>query len=135
METFDTNILVRLLVEDDPTQSAQALAQWQRALAGGGAYLPKLVLAEAVWVLRTAYGFQRASIADAVDALLRTEGLMVEDRAQVRAAVTAYATSAADLSDHLTLETARQAQALPVRTFDQRFARLDGVSMLAEPAP
>jgi predicted nucleic-acid-binding protein len=29
METFDTNVLVRLLVEDDQQQSAAALRRWR----------------------------------------------------------------------------------------------------------
>jgi predicted nucleic acid-binding protein len=31
METFDTNVLVRLLVEDDQQPSAAALRRWRQA--------------------------------------------------------------------------------------------------------
>jgi predicted nucleic acid-binding protein len=53
MVTFDTNVVVRLLVEDDPQQSALALDAWREALPQG-VFLPKLVLVEAVWVMREA---------------------------------------------------------------------------------
>jgi predicted nucleic-acid-binding protein len=135
METFDTNVVVRILVDDDPIQSALALSNWRRALDEHGVFLSKLVLAEAVWVLRTSYGFDRATIASTLGVFLNTQGLTIEDESQVRAALSGYATSGADLSDHLILETARVADALPVRSFDQRFARLDGVSQLLDSAP
>jgi predicted nucleic-acid-binding protein len=123
METFDTNILVRLLVEDDPQQSAAALRCWRKAIAEGGVFLPKVVLAETIWVLGRAYRFERTAILDVVGALLRSDGLKVEDRQQVSAALTAFGAGTADFSDCLILEDARANQALPVKTFDRRLAR------------
>lgn len=123
METFDTNVIVRLLVEDDLQQSAIALRKWRTALDGGGVFLPKLVLAEAVWVLRMSYRFDRQAIAGVLGALLRTEGLTIEDEPLVLVALDAYAVGGADFSDYLILETARAASALPVHTFDRHFAR------------
>lgn len=123
METFDTNVIVRVLVEDDPQQSAVALRLWQAALEQSGAFLPKLVLAEATWVLRVSYRFDRQAISGALGALLRTDGLTIEDELLVLAALDAYARGSADFSDYLILEEARCAGALPVHTFDRRFAR------------
>lgn len=136
METFDTNVVVRLLVEDDPAQSALALCYWQRAVQGAGAFLPKVVLAEATWVLSRAYGFPRASIVQVLTVLLNTAGLTVEDEPQVRAALGAYAAGGGgDLSDHLILESAHAVGALSVYTFDQRFARVAEVSTMTGPVP
>jgi predicted nucleic-acid-binding protein len=136
METFDTNVIVRLLVEDDPAQSELALRRWQQAVRGTGVFLLKLVLAEAAWVLSRSYDFPRASIVDVLTALLNTAGLTVEDEPEVRAALGAYADGGgADLSDHLILECARAAGALPVQTFDRRFARIAGASILAGALP
>ena len=123
METFDTNVIVRLLVEDDPQQSAIALHKWQVALERGGVFLPKLVLTEAIWVLRVSYRFDRQAITGAVRALLHTDGLNIENKSLVLAALDAYAKGSADFSDYLILESARAAGALPVHTFDRRFAR------------
>ena len=131
METFDTNVIVRLLVEDDPRQSAVALRMWQVALEQSGVYLPKLVLTEAIWVLRVSYRFDRQAISGAVGALLRTDGLTIEDESLVLAALDAYAGGSADFSDYLILEDARRAGALPVHTFDLRFAREPGVQHIA----
>jgi predicted nucleic-acid-binding protein len=135
METFDTNVLVRVLVEDDPEQSATALEHWRRALEAGGVFLPKVVLVETVWVLGRAYGFERERIRAVLAALLRLRGLTVEDRGEVEAALGAFTQTSADFSDHLILEVARAVDALPVQTFDTRFARVDDVRLLGESAP
>lgn len=130
METFDTNVIVRILVEDDPLQSKIALKTWQLALETSGVYLPKLVLAEVNWVLRVSYGFNRKEIVGVVDALLRTEGLEIEDKPCVLAALDAYSNGNADFSDYLILELARNAKALPLQTFDRRFAQHPDVILL-----
>jgi len=130
METFDTNVIVRVLVEDDPRQSAKALALWRGALVTDGIFLPKLALAEAIWVLKVSYRFDRQAIGGVVKALLSTEGVNMEDEVQVRRALEAYARDDADFSDYLILEATRVANALPVQTFDRRFARDQDVTLI-----
>ena len=130
MTTFDTNVIVRVLVEDDPLQSALALRHWQQALAADGVFVPKIVLIEVIWVLSRAYRFARAQIADVVSLMLRTEGVSVEDAPQAHAALFAYKHGNADLSDYLILETARKFAALPVHTFDRRFSAHTDVALI-----
>lgn len=131
-ETFDTNIVVRLIVEDDEDQSRRAEIAWRSALAGEGVFLPKVVLVEAAWVLRTAYRFDSATVAKTLCRLLDVDGVKIEDEIEVRQALTFFEEGAADFSDYVILETANQARALPVRTFDRRFAREDDVELLAK---
>lgn len=45
-------------------------------------------------------------------------------------ALTAFEAGPADFSDYLILETSREAGALPVFTFDERFARARGVELV-----
>ncbi|CAK0781582.1 hypothetical protein CCP4SC76_7890001 [Gammaproteobacteria bacterium] len=61
-----------------------------------------------------------------------TDGLTIEDKSSVYAALDAYANGRADFSDYLILESARAARALPVYTFDRRFARHAEVSLITE---
>lgn len=130
MTTFDTNVVVRLVVEDDEAQGRLAEEAWRAALAEDGVYLPKVVMVETVWVLRTAYGFDRPAVARTLRRLLEIEGVMVEDESEVRRALTHFERGAADIADYLILESARAASALPVMTFDQRFAREEEVEIL-----
>ena len=61
MNAFDTNIVVRILVDDDPKQSATA-----RAAVEAGGFISKTVVLETVWVLESAYGFERDLILGAL---------------------------------------------------------------------
>ena len=129
MKTFDTNIVVRIVVKDDEAQERQAKRIWRDALAGGGVFLPKVVVVETVWVLRSAYRFEANTIAETLQNLLDIEGLTVEDEDQVRRSLALFERGNADLADYLILESGRSAQALPVKTFDRRFAREDDVEL------
>lgn len=51
MQTLDTNVLVRVLVGDDPDQTALAEQAFLDAIACGGVFVPDVVLAEVAWVL------------------------------------------------------------------------------------
>ncbi|HEX8151686.1 MAG TPA: PIN domain-containing protein, partial [Thermoanaerobaculia bacterium] len=64
MRAADTNVLVRVLARDDEKQVRAA-----EEFIGRGAWVSHLVLAEAVWVLATAYGFTREDIETAVSML------------------------------------------------------------------
>jgi len=64
MIALDTNVLVRLAVEDDPVQAANArLVVLDAESQGGKVLLLFGVLLEMVWVLSRGYGFQRTDIA------------------------------------------------------------------------
>ena len=131
MQTFDTNVLVRLVLGDDPGQAALAVRYWSDALRGGGIFLPVVVLVELVWVLDQVARLDRPRIHSELVRLTNLEGVAVENTAIVGAAVGLYAASSADFADCVILESARVAQALPVHSFDRRFARSEGVSLLS----
>ena len=130
MATFDTNVVVRLIVEDDEQQCKQAERAWRAALADSGIFLPKIVLVETAWVLRSAYRFDSPTIAKTLGRLLELEGVKIEDEHEVRRALALFESGEADFSDFVIVESARQANELPVRTFDRRFAREDDVVIL-----
>jgi len=46
MRTLDTNVVVRLLIGDDPIQTPIAERAFLDAIASGGVYLPDVVLAD-----------------------------------------------------------------------------------------
>jgi len=52
VRTLDTNVVVRLLIGDDPRQTPIAERAFLDAIAAGGVYLPDVVLAEVAWMLR-----------------------------------------------------------------------------------
>ncbi len=122
MKSFDTNVAVRLIVEDDPEQCERAALAFRQGVAAGGVYFAATVLVEVAWVLRVAYKQDRASIAAALRRLLGTAGVTVERELVVRRAVDAFEVGRADFSDYFIRESSREAGALPVLTFDKHFA-------------
>ena len=59
MAAVDTNVLVRLLVADDPAQTRRALAYLE---ARRPLWISAVVLVETVWVLTAVYGWSKAQI-------------------------------------------------------------------------
>lgn len=117
MKALDTNVIVRVLTRDDPAQAAVALAELQ----DGPLLVGLTVLLETEWVLRHAYGFDRAAIAAALSQLLELEGLTVTDADAARQALR-WLEEGMDFADALHLATAGRARELI--TFDGRFARV-----------
>ena len=73
---IDTNVLVRLIVNDDERQSRAA----ERFLLDGGGsgqpcYVSDVALIETVWVLETVYGYGREPVSDALSSLLEAAQL------------------------------------------------------------
>lgn len=130
MQTLDTNVLVRVLIGDDPDQTPLAERAFLDAIAAGGVFVPDVVLAEVAWVLR-GYGLDRATRHGLLDRLVRTRGVIMIDLDAVVAALERFE-QGGDFADHLLLARAQSGNALPVMTFDQRFAQTNGVQLLSE---
>jgi len=126
MRAVDTNVLVRLVTRDDPRQLAAA-----ETFVARGAWVPQVVLVEAVWVLASLYELEPSALATAVEMLLNHRDLTVQDADVVAAALEQYRKKPAlSFSDCLVLEVARKAGHLPLGTFDRDLAKLDGAQRL-----
>ena len=128
MRTLDTNVVVRLLIGDDPQQTPLAEQAFLDAIASGGVYLPDVVLAEVAWVLR-GYELDRATRLQLLERLVRTRGVVVDDIDAVIDALERFRRGG-DLADQLILARATSAGALPVLSFDRRFSGSEGVEFL-----
>lgn len=126
MRAVDTNVLIRLILADDPRQETSA-----RRFIATGAWASVLALAETVWVLGSIYGRNAARLAAAIDTLLGVEGLVIQDADAVAAALELFRNRPAlGFSDCLMLELARKAGHLPLGTFDRALGRVDGAHRL-----
>ena len=129
MIAFDTNLLLRLLLNDHPEQARKAEELLQRTVAAAErVLLPDIVLCELEWVLETAYGFRRAEIVRTLRRLLAADEFAFMDRAAMAAALALYAAGKADFSDYLIGETAPAAGSVTTYTFDRELARSPGFS-------
>ena len=73
--SLDTNVLIRIVVEDDLTQTpaARKLFSTAEAVAIGVS-----CLCEFAWVLRNSYGFATADVAEAMKTLLSARAVEVD---------------------------------------------------------
>lgn len=126
MRAVDTNILVRLATRDDARQTEAA-----EAFAAEGAWVPHIVLVEAMWVLASVYDLGPEKIATAVEMFLQHKDLTIQDADVVEAALEHFRNRPAlGFSDCLILEVARKAGHLPLGTFDRELAKLAGTHRL-----
>ena len=121
---LDTNLLVRLLTNDDSRQAAKVEA-WLRdhATPKAPAYVDHLVLCELAWVLERSYSYGRGEVQSALAALLEHDQLKVESPGLVRQALLLHAQGPADFSDYLLAARAQAAGYCPVLTLDKKAAR------------
>lgn len=115
MIAFDTNLLVRLAVNDDDQQAAIA----EKLLEENEVFVSRTVLLETEWVLRSAYKRSRSDIADFCEAILATENIVAENAVEVGLAIDWYRLGA-DFADaiHLCITGDRV-----MHTFDVKFCR------------
>jgi len=129
MISVDTNVLVRLLSEDDPTQAERAA----KLFAENEIFIAKTVMLETEWVLRHAYGIGRKEILRAFQGLMGLANVKLEDLRAVSTAVSWYG-DGLDFADALHLGSGREAEKFA--TFDKSLLRKAGrVSSLNLIAP
>jgi predicted nucleic-acid-binding protein len=126
MRAVDTNVLVRLITRDDARQAAVADHFVER-----GVWVSILALAEASWVLETAYERTAAELATVIDMLLNHQHLTIQDPEVVTAALGLFRQRPAlGFSDCLMLELARKAGHVPFGTFDRDLGKVEGTQKL-----
>ena len=127
MHAIDTNVLVRLLVRDDPHQLEVA-----ETFIAKGAWVSHVVLVETLWVLDAVYARSAAQIAAAVGRLLEHTELTLQDGDIVAAALGQFRTRPVlGFSGCLVVEIARKAGHLPLGTFDRQLGKVAGAVRLS----
>ena len=116
MIAIDTNVLVRLLVADEPAQARRAL----RLVGKADVFVSASVLLETEWVLRSAYRLRPAAICAAFRGFLGLPNVTPEAPATIAQALAAYA-GGLDFADALHLAFAQKASAC--YTVDRRRGR------------
>jgi predicted nucleic-acid-binding protein len=129
---LDTNVLVRLVVGDDPQQTEQAKRFVdRRCTPESPGFINCVVLAKLVWVLAGPYGYGRSEIAAAVEGLLAGGDRIVEHHDAVRASLEDYRAGSTDFVDALIGHINRARDCEVTATFDQKAAKLDEFVLLA----
>ncbi len=131
MFTIDTNVLVRLLVDDDVAQAKQVerfIASEE--LQGNPVLISLLVLLETEWVLRSRYELPKSEIIEALAALLDTRTFHLEDESAVARALYLWRQVNAGFADCLIAERHLSLGAQATLSFDKQAARRAGMRLL-----
>jgi len=128
---LDTNVLVRYLAQDDPAQSRAATALIEHRLSEAEpGFVSIVAIAEVAWVLERAYRLADQEIAAAIEGILQSEVLVVENEQEVFTAMVALKEGRGSFADALIGALGVKAGCSWTVTFDRRAGRLDGFELL-----
>lgn len=128
----DTNVLVRLFVEEDAEQTALAVQFFDARSSKDPAFVSLVVVAELAWVLGKTYKFGHDQVKTVMSGLLETPDVVVERDEIVRWALDHFNHARIDLADLLIAEIGRQSDCPATVTFDRNAAkRISGMELLA----
>lgn len=125
---LDTNVLLRLWVQDDERQ-AQAARRFvaEHGQAPDSLRIADAALLEAVWTLKAVYRYSRTQIAAVLERLLDEPAYALADRGRMRAALDAYRRSRVDFGDCLIAVDNAAAGCDFTVTFDRAAAALSAM--------
>jgi predicted nucleic-acid-binding protein len=120
---IDTNVLLRILLDDDLPQAEQARRLISaQASPAQPAFVNRIVLCEAVWVMVSAYRYSRQQVCDALELLLAAPAVRLEDHAAVEEALALFSYDGSGFTDALIGVLNRRAGCTTTYTFDRRAA-------------
>ena len=128
---IDTNILLRLWLNDDRAQSKridQLLAE--HGELPGSLLVTDVVLVEAVWTLKSAYEQDKQAQLIAVRSLLEETAFAFEDREAVAAALTLFESGSCGFADCLVVAKHARQGCDFTATLDRGMRKLPGVKVL-----
>lgn len=129
MLALDTNVLIRILI-DDPRSTKQCAAARRLASAAGSVHVSQVVQIETVWVLESVYDFTRAELTEALGRLLGNQNFVLQEVDIFRAALGEFRSGAADFADYVILMQAR-AENIDLATFDRKLSKLKGTRLVS----
>jgi len=128
---IDTNILLRLWLNDDPAQSKRIDALLaEHGSTPGSLLVTDVVLVEAVWTLRSAFDQDKDAQLIAVHSLLEETAFAFEDREAVADAVTLFEAGSCGFADCLVVAKHARQGCDFTATFDRGMRKLPGVKVL-----
>jgi predicted nucleic-acid-binding protein len=128
---LDTNILLRLWLDDDPAQGRRV----DRLLAEHGTtpaslLVTDVVLAEATWTLASAYAQDKPALVQAVRSLLDETAFAFEDRDAVTRALALFEQASCGFTDCLVAAKHATNGCDFTATLDRRMRKLPSVQVL-----
>jgi predicted nucleic-acid-binding protein len=128
MIALDTNVLVRVLVEDtgqpEQTRIARDLVQQAKVV-----YVSQVVQVECTWVLAKVYKIGKTSLLAVLDHLLINPDYVLQREEEFAKALGLFRESQADFADCLILAESQQTETI-LHTFDKRLGKHNDTKLL-----
>ena len=121
---IDTNVLVRYLVQDDPTQAKAATQLIERTCTKDEpGLLNHLVLCETMWVLEGCYKQPKDILVKTIEQILRVAQLRIDEPQIVWQALEDFRGNQADFADYLLGRTNHNRNCTTTMTFDRHASK------------
>lgn len=120
----DTNVLVRHLTGDPPSQAIKATRYLQQV---DQLLLPDLILAEVAYVLESFYETPRSQVAATLRAVLAFQAIRVVDAELLQRAVEIYDAHRLDFADAYLVASAERTGVAEIASFDRAIDRVGTV--------
>jgi len=127
----DTNVLVRLFVDDDHRQHKLAVRFFDERSADDAVFISVVTVVEFFWVMKRTYKRKPAAILDLLTGMLESEDAIFEKADEIRQVIALARQTGADLADLLIARSGQMAGCRTSVTFDQPAAKLaSGMELL-----
>lgn len=122
---LDTNVMIRYLVQDEPSQSKRANQQFEKWIAEGKVlWICQVTLCEIAWVLERCYKLSKDELFAVLSTLLQTRQIKVERDDIAWSALKDYkASSHVGFSDCLIGRQNEHSECIHTYTFDKDAAK------------
>lgn len=120
---LDTNVVLRLFVDDDQSDVARAFVA-RRCTRVAPGFVNLISLCELVWVLGRVHRYDRRTIGSVLTDLLDSDDIVVEESTTVTAALAIFLSGGAGFADILIGQLNRARGCDATATFDRVAARL-----------
>lgn len=127
---LDTNVLVRYIAQDEPTQAALAGRLIESFTAEAPGFVSTVTLVETVWVLARAYRTAKTELVQIIEGLLRARELVVQDAETHYLALSQFEIGTVDYADAVIAQAGRRAGCELTATFDRRAVDDSGLRLL-----
>jgi predicted nucleic-acid-binding protein len=119
MNSVDTNVLARYVMQDDPVQSVLAT----EFLATQPCFVPDTVLLETAWLLSSRYGVDRQDLVAVLRGIVELPNVAVSDKRVIDWAIDRFS-AGADFADMLHIVLARYTDVFV--SFERHLATMAG---------
>jgi len=130
MIAVDTNVLVRLFVNDDSNQHKAVKSFFEGLNETEQVYVSLIVTIELVWILESVFELKADKIAEILESLLESSQVSYQNSTAVYYALQSYK-SGADFADALIASLANDAGCSRTLTFDKGAVKKTGMTLLS----